>query len=299
VTEDNGKIDAPLVVKRTTSEDGTELAYYVVGRGPRTWLMPPAMGAPLLSMKYVLERFADEYTIISWDQRGFYGSDAPRDPDAMGIDDQLRDMHAVILAEGLERFVLGGWSMSVQLSLEYYHRRPSDVRALVLINGPYERPAAAIVPLAGADPLALGALRLGARASPVLNALSRRILGARGMATVLHRAGLLASNPAFFESVMGEFSRVDWRRYFTMTRMMHTHSAAAYLAEVRVPTLITAGTRDLLTPPRIAESMHRAIAGSELFVVPGATHYIVVEFPELLTDRIAAFLRRVEQGGRG
>ena len=81
-------------------------------------------------------------------------------------------------------------------------------------------------------------------------------------------------------------------RYFTMTRYLHDHSAAAYLGEVRVPTLITTGTRDLLTPPDVAERMHRAIARSELVVVPRATHYIVAEFPDVLNDRIARFLDR-------
>ncbi len=287
-------IEAPIVEKRTSSDDGTDIAYYVIGRGPRTWLMPPAMGAPLLSMKYVLERFADDFTIVTWDQRGFYGSGIPRDRDALRVEDHLADMAAVVRAERLDRFVLGGWSMAVQLSLEYCHRRPRDVRALVLINGPYERVMSAIVPIPGAEALALSALAIGSHASRVLNPLSRRILGAHRSAGLLHRAGLLAANPGFFEVVMREFSRIDWGRYLTMTRHLHEHSAASYLGEIRVPTLITAGTRDFLTPLKIAERMHQAIRGSELFVVPGATHYIVVEYPARLNERIAQFLRGVE-----
>ena len=288
-----GVIEAPLVEKHLSSEDGTDIAYYVIGRGPRIWLMPPAMGAPLLSMKYLLERFAEDFTIVTWDQRGFYRSGVPRDRDALRVDDHLADMAAVVRAERLERFVLGGWSMAVQLSLEYCHRRPDDVRALVLINGPYERVMSAIVPIPGAERLTLSALTVGSRVSRVLNPLSRRILGAHRSANLLHRAGLLAENPGFFEIVMREFSRIDWGLYLTMTRHLHEHSAGAYLGEIRVPTLITAGTRDLLTPVKIAERMHRAIRGSELFVVPGATHYIVVEYPELLTERIAQFLHVV------
>jgi pimeloyl-ACP methyl ester carboxylesterase len=41
---------------------------------------------------------------------------------------------------------------------------------------------------------------------------------------------------------------------------------------------------------RIAEQMHAKIPGSELLVVPGATHYVIAEYPELLADRISAFL---------
>ncbi len=286
-----------MTVKRTVSADGTELAYHVIGNGPRVWLMPPAMGAPLVSMKYILERFQHDYTIVTWDQRGFYASGTPRDPDAMRVADHVRDMEAVIAAEKLERFVLGGWSMAVPLSLEMVHLRPDAVRALVLINGPYERALANVTPLPGAEALAITALKLGTRAGALLNPLSRAILGARGAGRVLHRAGVVAENPEFFEEVLEQFCTVDWGRYFTMTRHLHAHSAAAYLPHVRVPTLITTGTRDLLTPPRTAERMHRMIPGSELFVVPRATHYIVAEFPGLLTDRIATFLARVEEIG--
>ncbi len=283
-----------MIEKRAVSADGTELAYHVVGKGPRAWLMPPAMGAPLLSMKYVLERFQDDFTIVSWDQRGFYGSATPKDEGAMRVDDHLDDMEAVIAAEKLERFVLGGWSMAVQLSLEYVHRHPERVRALVLINGPYEHALKNLTSLPGAEALALGTLKVGARAGAILNPLSRAILGAPGAARLLHRAGVLAENPEFFEEVLAQFSKVDWGRYFTMTRHLHEHSAAAYLGEIRVPTLITTGTRDLLTPPTTAERMHRMIRGSELFVVPGATHYIVAEYPDALCDRIATFLAHVD-----
>ena len=61
----------------------------------------------------------------------------------------------------------------------------------------------------------------------------------------------------------------------------------------RVPTLITSGTRDLLTPPSTARKMHERIAGSELFIVPRATHYIPIEFGDLLAARVDGFLERV------
>ncbi len=287
--------DVPIETRRTRGRDGTGITYYVAGTGPKHWLMPPAMGAPLISMKYIIERFARDYTIVTWDQRGFYDSDAPSDPDAMRVDDHMGDMHAVVEAAGLDRFVLGGWSMGVQLSLEYFARRPRDVRALVLISGPYERALASVAPLPGAEAVALAALRAGAAASSVLNPLSRWILGAPGMSRVLHRAGLLAENPEFFAKLLAEFSGVHWGRYFTMTRHLHAHSAAAHLPLVDVPTLIVAGTNDFMTPVSVARQMHKRIPGSELFVIPRATHYIVAEFPGPLTDRIAKFLGGLER----
>ena len=285
-------IDAPLTTKSALSADGTRIGYYVIGNGPRTWVMPPAMGAPLVSMKYLLERFAREYTIVSWDQRGFYRSEAPRDPEAMRVEDHLADMRAVVEAEQLDRFVLGGWSMAVQISLEWYHRAPSTVQALVLVNGPYERALAGVTRLPGGEAALLALVKAGARSARVLNPLSRRVLGARAASRVLRRAGLVTANQEFFAQILAEFCQVDWGRYFTMTRHLHEHSAARWLPEIAVPTLITTGTRDLLTPPAVAERMHLAIRGSELVVIPRATHYVVAEFPDVLADHIADFLGR-------
>lgn len=285
-------IEAPIVERVVRSRDGTRLACYRIGRGPKTWLMPPAMGAPLVSMKHILERFADELTIVTWDMRGFYRSGPPPLEEAYGVEAHLADLEAVVEAEGLDDFVLGGWSMAVQLSLAYQHLHPERVRALVLIHGPYEHVLAST--RLGPGALLTPMLAVGRTAAPLVTRMNRRLFSLPGLAGALHRAGLLARNPELFTEVLAEFSTIDWGRYLKVVEGLHGHSVAAHLDDVRVPTLITAGTHDLLTPVPVAERLHRAIAGSELFVVPGGTHYTVTEFPELLCDRIAQFLAPVE-----
>ena len=174
-----------------------------------------------------------------------------------------------------------------------HHRSPRGVRELILINGPYERALAAVAPVV--HPLVARSLALGPPLAPALNALSVRILGAPNMAAILHGARILAAHPELFSQVLERFSRVDWGRYFTVTRHLHEHSAEAYLDEVRVPTLITSGTRDFMTPVSTARRMHDRIAGSELLVVERATHYIPIEFGELLASRIGSFLDRIDR----
>lgn len=290
-------IDAPRVTRRVKSRDGTEIAYHVVGSGPRAWLMPPAMGAPLISMKHILERFSRDFTIVSWDMRGFYGSDAPRDGRAYRFENHVEDMLAVQRAEGMTDFVLGGWSMGVPLSLEYYRRFPADVRALVLINGPFERALTGSLPFAvpGAEAMVTAAIATGRAVSPALNFLSRRLLGTKTAARLLAASGVVAANASFFEDVLAEFHLIDWGRYVEVMRGLHDHSVADVLGQVRVPTLITAGTHDVMTPVRIARRIHDGIAGSELVIIDGATHYLPTEFPDQLNDAIERFFDRVDR----
>ncbi|MCC7538085.1 MAG: alpha/beta hydrolase [Deltaproteobacteria bacterium] len=286
-------IDAPIRQRTVTSRDGTRLEVYRIGAGPRVWLMPPAMGAPLVSMKHLLEHFARSLTIVTWDMRGFYRSGAPADAEAFGVEHHLADLDAVVEAEALDRFVLGGWSMGVQISLEHQHRHPERVTALVLIHGPYEHVLAST--RLGSPRLLLPLLDvLTARAGFVTRA-NRRLFSLPPLARVLHRTGLLARNPDHFAEVLADFSTIDWGRYLRVVAGLHAHSAAPHLSQIRVPTLITAGTHDLLTPVAVAERMHRAIPGSELFVLEGGTHYSVVEFPEALCERIDRFLAALER----
>ncbi len=196
-------------------------------------------------------------------------------------------------AEGLSSFVLGGWSMGVQLSLEYYRRHRSDVRALVLINGPYERALAPVVPVPWLEPALLFTIGLARHLSPGMNLVSRRLLNLNMVTHGMELGGLLAKRSDHFVKLLDQFRQVDWGRYLTVMRKLHEHSAAAHLGEVEVPTLITAGGRDRMAPVATAEQLHRLIAGSELFVIPEGTHYMPIEFGEALVDRIERFLRAV------
>ena len=58
------------------------------------------------------------------------------------------------------------------------------------------------------------------------------------------------------------------------------------LETVRVPTLILVGEADAITPPAVAEAMHKAVAGSTLEVVQGAGHLPLVEQPSQVSRAV-------------
>lgn len=288
-------IDAPVEQRSTISSDGTLITYYVIGTGERVWLVPPSLGGPLLTMKAIFDRFHEDYTLIYWDMRGFHRSGRPADPEAYDLSYHLEDLLAVRRAEQLRRFVLGGWSMAVQLSLEFCHRHPDDVRALVLVNGPYERVLDGAVPQSRAlADLVAQLLRFKRLLGLPLNALSRGLAQLSFRSWLLEQVGVLAVNSEHFEAVFEEFLKVDWPTYLTTMRKLHEHSARPYLAEIKAPTLITVGSRDVMTPVWVAEQLHRAIAGSEMVVIDGGTHNTVIEYPREITDHIARFLQRLD-----
>ncbi|MFJ2866259.1 alpha/beta fold hydrolase [Kitasatospora sp. NPDC087314] len=74
------------------------------------------------------------------------------------------------------------------------------------------------------------------------------------------------------------------------------HEKYAALAALHgLPTLVLAGTKDLLTPSAHSEAMAERLPGAELVLVEGAGHLVMLERPELVDDELAALLRRAAE----
>jgi 3-oxoadipate enol-lactonase len=63
------------------------------------------------------------------------------------------------------------------------------------------------------------------------------------------------------------------------------------VSTIRIPSLIITGMLDEATPVSQAEELHAAIAGSELVVLPEASHLSNVEQPEAFNTQLLRFLR--------
>ncbi|MGW0547103.1 alpha/beta fold hydrolase [Streptomyces altiplanensis] len=60
-----------------------------------------------------------------------------------------------------------------------------------------------------------------------------------------------------------------------------------------VPVLVLAGDKDLVTPSEHSEGIARLLPDAELVMVPDAGHLVMLEHPEVVTDRLADLLARV------
>jgi pimeloyl-ACP methyl ester carboxylesterase len=62
------------------------------------------------------------------------------------------------------------------------------------------------------------------------------------------------------------------------------------IRKVQTPTLIICGKDDRLTPVKYARFLHENIAGSELVVIPGAGHMVMLERPVEFNRALTTFL---------
>jgi 3-oxoadipate enol-lactonase len=70
------------------------------------------------------------------------------------------------------------------------------------------------------------------------------------------------------------------------------HDTSARLPDLRVPTLITTGTEDILVPPAAADELHRLIPGSELRRIADAGHMHFIEQAAIFNEISLEFLRK-------
>ncbi len=235
---------------------------------------------------------ADRFRMISWDYRGLYKSDVPADPSHIRVADHATDASLLLRSESAVPAILVGWSMGVQVNLEIYRLDPAAVRAMVIICGTYGRPFETAFNWKGTGTIFPIAARTLASRPGGVSWFLRRLAAAPWLLMLARRAGAIGPSldEALFLTLAREFGDQDVRTSTSVYGALGVHDAMDVLTTLKVPVLVIAGEADPFTPRRVAERMVRRIPCAELTMVPGGTHFVPLEHPELVNLRIEKFL---------
>lgn len=280
--------------RQITSFDGTRIAYQVGGQGERWLVVANGYGGSFWAWEDLFALLTPRYRVLIWDYRGLYHSGMPEDPQRLTIADNCRDLDRLMQAEGIQRAVVCGWSVGVQVALEQFRRNPSSVEALVLINGSHGRVLhrsfeGRVAPLLLVPMLRTQALT-PARVSAAALLPLRLIARSPRAVDIVAGLRLVTGKPRSVHIAMQDVLRLDQSRYARMIIAADRHDTEDMLHTVTVPTLVTSGSRDIITPPRVGRHIAARIPGAEHFVIPRATHYAVMEMPLLVANRIHGFI---------
>ncbi|MFW6205906.1 MAG: alpha/beta fold hydrolase [Gemmatimonadota bacterium] len=118
--------------------DGVRIAYAKSGRGPplvktANWLTHLTFdwGSPV--WEHWMTELSANHTLIRYDERGCGLSDW--DVPEISFEAWVRDLEAVVDAEGLDRFPLLGLSQGAAVAVEYAARHPERVTRMILYGG--------------------------------------------------------------------------------------------------------------------------------------------------------------------
>ena len=168
-----------------------------------------------------------------------------------------------------------GLSMGGMVGQGLAIRHPELLRGAVLANTTARYPEGAAATWAAR----IAAVEEGGMAA-VADAVVERYLGAEYRAahpaeTAALKARLLRADPVGYVACCHAIAQVDW-----LDR----------LGEVRAPTLVIAGGKDVGATPEMAKAIAERIPGAELVVLEQAAHLSVAELPNRFHDAVAGFL---------
>lgn len=277
----------PLFYRRTPRGPSSE-------RGRAAALLTDGIGCDGYVWKYLRRDLAGTLEIVHWHYPGHGRSPEPRDRSRVGIPDLADNAIAVLDECELDRAVLFGHSMGVQVVLEAYRRHPDRIAALVLLCGMAENPLATFRGTGAFEALLPRLRTLVARAPYLFNTASRLLTPTKLMFALASRLEINAEllDPGDFMPYLRGLSLVDVTLFLTMLAGACEHSAIDLLPDIDVPVLVIGGSRDGFTPAELSEQMAGAIPGAELLLIEAGSHTAPIERPKLVGETVADFLSR-------
>jgi pimeloyl-ACP methyl ester carboxylesterase len=281
------------------TSDGTPIFYSSSGaaEAASAVVLSDGIGCDGYVWKYLRRALAPSHHILHWHYRGHGRTPPPRDPARVAIADLADDLTAVLDDAGVDRAVLFGHSMGVQVVLESYRRHRARVAGMVLMCG---APGTPLRTFKGKNTLErlLPLVRRAVGLAPGLfNRVSRALVPTRlayAVATRTEVNGRLLEQADFMPYLDG-IARIDVPLFLAMLAEASRHSALDLLPHIDVPVLVVAGARDGFTPPELSHQMQQVIPGAELLEIEDGSHTAPLERPHLVDRVVLEFLaRRVE-----
>lgn len=221
---------------------------------------------------------SDVARVIAPDLRGFGESGMPTG--MVTIETFTDDMRALLDALNIQKAVVAGLSMGGYIALTFYRQYKERVRGLMLV-----------------DTRAVPDSPEGKKGRDENAVLARE----KGTAAVAAKtlSGLLspqtfATQPDVVEMATAMTARQPVEGVVAALMAMRDRlDSTALLTTISVPTLVVSGGDDTLIPVTEAESMHKAIRGSQLIIIPDAAHLPNLEQPRVFNQAVRDFLKIV------
>lgn len=251
--------------------NNVEIAYRLAGQGAAVLLLHP-VGLDSSWWQPFAEQLAPRFSVLALDFRG-HGGSAPVSGD-LELADLADDAAALLRALGLAPAQVVGLSMGGMVAQYLAIRHPDVVRSLALLGTVCTLPDEARKQMVARGETAR---RDGMRA--VLDATLERWFTPAALTSELAKRcekRLLENNVEGWAASWRAISRLD---------------TLPLLKQIKAPTLVVTGDRDLSTPPAAARAIADNIPGAALTLIEGAPHMGPFEFPETYLSPVVDFLQ--------
>ena len=235
-----------------------------VGDQKTTLLLLHGAGGCCYQWNNIFSELGDEYRVVSLDLPG-HGRSTGRG--RRSIESYVEVVRAFVRAADLSPFVFCSHSMGGAIAIEYALRYSDDLLGMILVaTGARLKVSPLFFEVCQDEDLDKLSILLGKFAfSPNVSLVQIK--------KWQKECGLPLA-----ETIYGDFLACD------------NFDCLKEISDIQIPTLVVGGDEDNMTPLRYSHYLHEHISGSDLEIVGGAGHMLMVEKPQEIKAIISKFM---------
>jgi pimeloyl-ACP methyl ester carboxylesterase len=294
-----------MKIPSVNGKDSHSIRYFLYGRSCEEVLLCIGGPGPSLWARFVEELKNRRYLMVADFLHPNFVSSKPKNPEYLqDVPTLAAHLEAACNNEKIYRVGVAAWSLGVKVAVELCKRLKNRITGSVLVCGTAGRlselPASDSIRFPErfnfASPMPVAAEWFFQHAE-LIRRLRSVTATLKSPARIAKRFGLIDSltDEAAFDALVREFSSLDLNIYRQYAEASAKFDASEALFHLQSPHLAIAGEKDMLVPPRRMRAMAIKIPKCEYFEVKSGTHYLPVEYGELLALKIDDFFDKVRQ----
>lgn len=220
------------------------------------------------------------YSTLALDLRGHGLSSKSKDLSFYKIENFAKDLNLLLEAEKIKKPVLIGHCFGGMVTIYFQTMFPDKSKALILVDTSYKPPFISPheVPHVFLKHLFDFLIKIMPNIKTPGHADFKEFVG--GPDIDLKR-------------IASDIMHTSLKSYLLLCDQLVELDLKELLSKINVPTLVIQGSRDSIFPMEIAKYLHSRIKKSELDIIEGANHILVLNNPKQLEESIESFLTKI------
>lgn len=247
--------------------------HWSIGEGEPIFLIH-GIGASHAAWGRVVAELGSDFRCISYDLRGHGVSPLPDGPFDLAA--LVADLEALRAKLGIERAHFVGHSLGGMIGPAYARLYPHRVKTLGLLSTAAGRTEDDSAKVRG-----------------VVSAMERDGIP-NILATLVNRwytDPFAAANPDLVEARLKQITGMNADVFLNVFRIYAETEMAPWLHEVKAPSLVLTGELDGGCNPRLNQFIHSQLEDSELVILDGLKHAILMEAPQQVAQHVSRFIK--------
>jgi pimeloyl-ACP methyl ester carboxylesterase len=249
-----------------------ELSYRIEGQGPALYMVH-GIGSRKTTWDALIPELSQNFTCVSYDLRGH--GDSPIPPTPFTLDDLVDDVEALRIKLGHEQIHIIGHSLGGMIGPAYARAFPERVLSIELLSTAAGR---------SEDD--------SARLKSVFDSMKE--MGVMAVIKTLverwYTEEFIAARPDLIAMRIKQVEDTPENIFLNVFLIYGTTEMGPWLSEINCPCLVLTGELDGGCNPRLNSFIQRELADSELVILEGLKHSILIEAPERVLPPLKYFL---------